>query len=384
MRFDFMTANRIVFGEGVIRDIAPSFPNLGAHALIVTSREGADPQSLVNLLEPLGMNPLVFPVSGEPTVESVKMGREFALTHEIDLVIAFGGGSVIDTGKAIAVLMTNPGEPTDYLEVVGLGKPLSQPGTALIAIPTTAGTGSEVTRNAVIGVPEQKVKVSLRSPYLLPKLALIDPEFTYSLPPSVTASTGMDALAQVLEPFVSRRANPLVDLYAQEGLARAGRSLLIAYREPASVAARGDMSFTSLLGGLSLANAGLGAVHGFASPIGGMFNSPHGAICARMLPAVVEVNVRALQAREPGSAAIGKYQKAATLLTGKETAGVQEMIEWLNWLCEELKIPRLSQMGIRQADFTLIAANASTASSMQTNPIRLQDEELMEILEKSL
>jgi alcohol dehydrogenase class IV len=384
MRFDFMTANRIVFGEGVIKEIASSFPKFGSHVLIVTSREGANPQSLIELLEPLGMNPVVLPVSGEPTVESIKLGRDFALSHRIDLVVAFGGGSVIDTGKAIAILMTNPGEPTDYLEVVGLGKTLSQPGTPMIAIPTTAGTGSEVTRNAVIGAPEHKVKVSLRSPYLLPRLAVVDPEFTYSLPPQVTASTGMDALAQVLEPFTSRRANLLVDVYAQEGLIRAGRSLLKAYKEPNSVEARGDMSFASLLGGLSLANAGLGAAHGFASPIGGMFNAAHGAICARMLPAVVEVNVRALQAREPHSPVNQKYRRAAALLTGKEGASVAEMIEWLNELCADLNIPRLSDMGIRREDFALIAANASTASSMQANPIRLLDDELLEILEKSL
>ena len=223
-------------------------------------------------------------VDGEPSVEVVQAGCEIVRQHASDFIIAFGGGSVIDAGKAISGLSANAGDIFDYLEVVGKGQALENPARPMVAIPTTAGTGSEVTRNAVITVAEKGMKASLRSPYLLPKLAVIDPELTYSLPIDITASTGMDALAQVLEPYVSKKRNPLVDLYCEAGMKKAGKSLFTAYQDGKNVLARNDMCFASLMGGLALANAGFGAVHGFASPIGGMFRAPHGVICARLLP----------------------------------------------------------------------------------------------------
>ncbi len=255
----------------------------------------------------------------------IDRARIAARQSRCDLVIGFGGGSAIDTGKAVAAMLTNPGEILDYLEVVGRNQVIKVPPLPYIAIPTTAGTGSEVTRNAVITEPVKQVKVSLRSPLLLPRLAVVDPQLTLSLPPAVTASTGMDALAQVIEPFVSKRANAFVDLFCRAGIKSAAGSLLRAYQTGEDEEAREGMAFTSLMGGLALANAGLGAVHGFAGPVGGLYGAPHGVVCACLLSPVIQVNVRALVAREPDHIALKKYQEIAQLVTGKENATVADL-----------------------------------------------------------
>jgi alcohol dehydrogenase class IV len=254
----------------------------------------------------------------------------------------------------------------------------------MIAIPTTAGTGSEVTRNAVLAVPEKKVKVSLRGPFVLPRVALVDPELTYSLPAAVTASTGMDALTQVIEPYVSARANPMTDLYCQEGIRRAGRSLLRAYQDGENQAAREDMAFASLMGGLALANAGLGAVHGFAGPLGGMFAAPHGAICAALLPAVVQMNASALQARAPQHTSLVRYQQIAAWVTGEPTATIADLSVWLDHLRAELGIPGLSNYGVSARDIPELVEKSVVASSMKANPIELTRAELAEILEQAI
>ena len=237
------------------------------------------------------------------------------------MVIGLGGGSAIDTGKAIAALLTNPGDPLDYLEVIGRGQALQQTPLPYIAIPTTAGTGSEVTRNAVLASHEHHVKVSLRSPLMLPRVAIVDPELTYSLPPAITASTGLDALTQLIEPYTCNSPNPMIDAICREGMQRAARSLKRAYQNGSDAAAREDMSIAALFGGMALANAKLGAVHGFAGPLGGLFPAPHGMICARLLPFVVEANVRALQMREPDSPVLKRYDEVAQLLTGRRPPG---------------------------------------------------------------
>src|SRR5208282_5705063 len=228
----------------------------------------------------------------------------------------FGGGSAIDAAKAIAAMLTNKGELLDYVEIIGRGKPLTQPSAPFIAVPTTAGTGSEVTRNAVLASPEHRVKVSLRSPLMLPRVAVVDPELTYALPPAITASTGLDALTQLIEPFVCARANPMVDALCIEGIRRAARSLREVVHQNPGKSAREDMALASLFGGIALANAGLGAVHGFAGPMGGMFAAPHGALCAALLPGVMAANVAALRRRQPGGEGLRRYDEIARLLTG--------------------------------------------------------------------
>ena len=357
---------------------------LGATAFLVTSCGGADPSSIMELLKVAGIQYFSIEVCGEPTVGFILEAVQAAKKHSCDLVIAYGGGSVMDTGKAVAAMLTNPGDLMDYLEVVGRGLPLLQPSVPMIAVPTTAGTGSEVTRNAVLAVPEQKVKVSLRSPFMLPRLALVDPELTYRLPPAVTASTGMDALTQVIEPFVSIRANEMVDLYCREGITRAARSLKLVYQQGNQVAGRADMAWASLLGGLCLANAGLGAVHGFAAPIGGMFTAPHGAVCARLLPLVFEANYRALMERQPQNPVIGRFGEVARMLTNNSQANIEDGVDWLKQLCADLHIPALASYGVGQADIALLVQKSTAASSMKANPIQLTSDELGKILEKAL
>ncbi len=384
MRIEFATAAQIVFGRGVLQEIGPAARGLGEKALVVTGYRGPDFDKLCQLLEANGISWSHFSVSSEPSIETVEAGIQAARSAGCDLIIGFGGGSAIDTAKAVAALITNPGEVLDYLEVVGRGQSLRERPAPFIAIPTTAGTGSEVTRNAVLAVPEKRVKVSLRSPMMLARLALVDPDLTLGLPPAVTATTGMDALAQVIEPYVSNRANPLTDLYCREGILRGSRSLLRAYQNGQDSEAREDMAFTSLMGGLALANAGLGAVHGFAGPIGGMFDAPHGAICACLLPPVVLVNSQALAEREPANPALARYAEIARWVTGRQDATASDLGRWLIELRESLQIPSLGELGIRPGDVDLLVQMSAVASSMKANPLKLTRSEMREILELGL
>jgi alcohol dehydrogenase class IV len=323
-------------------------------------------------------------VAGEPTTDLVRNGVALARETGCDLVIGCGGGSAIDAGKAIAALLANGGDPLDYLEVIGRGQPLTRPSAPCIAIPTTAGAGAEVTRNAVLASPEHGVKVSLRSPFMLPRLAIVDPELTYSLPADVTASTGLDALTQLIEPFTSIRANPLTDALCREGMGRVARSLRRAYKDGADAAAREDMALASLLGGLALANAGLGAAHGFASVIGGMYPAPHGAVCAAFLPHVMAANLRGLRQRQPNANALARYREVAALLTGDPAASAEEGIRWVAELAHALQIPGLAAYGVTRNDFALLIEKTAVASSTKANPIVLTSNELREILDAAL
>lgn len=389
MRFEFATATRIVFGKGVLRELGPAAADLigeagPRRALVVTGRTARRAQPVLDLLRAQDFSCSTLSAAGEPTVDLVQRGTQQAREQGCSLVIGFGGGSAIDTAKAIAAMLTNPGEVLDYLEVIGRGRPLANSPVPCIAIPTTAGTGSEVTRNAVLASPAHKVKVSMRSPLMLPRLALVDPELTYDLPPAITASTGMDALTQLIEPYVSIRANPMTDAVCREGIRRAARSLPRAYRDGRDAAAREDMSIASLFGGLALANAGLGAAHGFAGPIGGAFDAPHGAVCATLLPHVMSVNVRALRERAPTSPALMRYAEIAAMLTGDTGATAERGIDFVRQLCEELAIPPLGAYGVTTADLSGLVEKGRAASSMKGNPIALTDAELYEILARAL
>jgi len=383
MRFEFATAARIIFGEGTLREIHSLAPKLGSRPLIITGQTEERYRPLLAILSEAGLDVLTFAVSGEPTVEIVREGAEYAREHGRDFVLGIGGGSVIDAGKAISALITNRGETLDYLEVIGRGQPLTEAPVPYIAIPTTAGTGAEVTRNAVLGSPAHQVKVSMRSLHLLPGVALVDPELTYSMPPDITASTGMDALTQVIEPFVSKQANPLTDAICREGMRRAAKSLIQAYQDGEDRAARRDMSLASLFGGLALANARLGAVHGFAGPLGGMVEAAHGAICGRLLPPVMQVNLSALKARRANEAALGRYQEIAQILTGDPEAQPEDGLDWLWSLDRTLNLPPLADYGLQRADFPRLIEMASKSSSMQGNPVELTEDEMQEILERA-
>ncbi len=383
MKFEFATAARIIFGPGTIQQVAPLAVGMGKRACIVTGRSAERARSMLEQLVAQKIEYVMFNVTGEPTTDTAKKGIELARSSESDLVISIGGGSTIDTGKVIAAMLTNSGQLEDYLEVVGAGKPISCTAAPHIAIPTTAGTGAEVTRNSVLSVPEQKVKVSMRSPFMLPHLAVVDPVLTYSMPPSVTACTGLDALTQLMEVYVSMKANPLTDGICREGLKRAGRSLKRAYEDGNDKTAREDMAIASLFGGLGLANAKLGAVHGLAGPLGGMISASHGAICAGLLPFVMEANIRALQNRQADSEALVRYENIAQILTGRSTAQADDGTKWIFEICKSLKILPLAQLGLKEQDFPTVVAKARKSSSMKGNPIDLTEDELTEILKKA-
>lgn len=380
MRFEFATATRIVFGPGTISEAATLSDEFGKRAFVVTGHTNERAAALLERLDRHRKEYVTYNISGEPSTITAAAAVRVARQAGCDMVISIGGGSVLDTGKVVAAMLTNTGELVDYLEVVGAGRTLALNAAPHIAIPTTAGTGAEVTRNAVLGVPEHRVKVSMRSPFMLPRLALVDPELTYSMPPAVTASTGLDALTQLLEVYVSGLANPLTDGICREGLGRAGRSLHRAYEDGNDSDAREDMALASLFGGLGLANAKLGAVHGFAGPLGGMYSAPHGVICARLLPYVMEVNVRALQQRDPASPALAKYDETARFLTGNNSAKAADAVTWVRELCMSLKVPSLVQFGLKQQDFEIITAKAKKSSSMKGNPVELTEEELLNII----
>ncbi|HSA99708.1 MAG TPA: iron-containing alcohol dehydrogenase [Anaerolineales bacterium] len=380
--FEFATANRIIFGAGKLNELGRQIEKNVQRLLLVRGRSSDAIARVEEILSAAGISFTEFLVHGEPTIEVVWEGAKVA--HGCEAVIGLGGGSVLDTGKAIAALLTNPGDVFDYLEVIGKGQPLVNAPLPYIAIPTTAGTGAEVTRNAVLEAPEQNVKVSLRSPLMLPRLALVDPELTYSLPPEITASSGLDALTQLIEPFVSVKANPLVDALCREGLSHAAPSLRTAYENGADKEARQGMSLASLFGGLALANAALGAAHGFAGPLGGMLHAPHGILCARFLPLVMEANLTAMETRQPEHPALGRYAEIAQILTGEKEATAHDGVTWVRELVEALKIPRLSAYGMSEEKFPEAVEKTRNANSFKGNPIALNDEELGGILEQAL
>jgi alcohol dehydrogenase class IV len=384
MQFEFATATRIVFGAGAAAQIGANVKNLGRRALVVTGKNPARAEKLLASLSASGIGAATFAVGGEPEIATVENGVAVAKKERCDFVIALGGGSVMDAGKAIAAMLANDGELLDYLEIIGRGKALAKSSAPFIAIPTTAGTGAEVTRNAVLASPEHKVKVSLRSPFMLPRIAVVDPELTCDLPPALTASTGLDALTQLIEPYVCRRANPLTDGFCEQGISRAARSLRECVFNGQNKSAREDMALASLFGGLALANAGLGAVHGFAAPIGGMFPAPHGAICATLLSHVMAANLHALREREPQNQALTRYQKVAALLTGQPHATADAGVEWVQKLVADLPVPKLSAYGIREEHVADIVAKAANASSMKANPIALTPDELAQTLRLAL
>lgn len=379
MRFEFATATRVVFGEGTaatLPELARTFGNL---PLVVT---GASLERNAAVVEALWAE--IFSVPGEPTVELVREGARRVQEAACDVVISIGGGSVIDAGKAIAAIATNGGEPLDFLEGVGKGRAIAAPPLPFIAVPTTAGTGAEVTRNAVLGSTEHGVKASMRSPLMLPRVALVDPELTYGLPPAITASTGLDALTQLIEPHVSARANPLADALCVAGIPLVAGALRRAYRDGGDHEARRDMALASLFGGLALANAGLGVVHGFAAPLGGSWKAPHGALCAALLPHGMAANVSALRAHAPMHPALERYAAVARLLTGRMEATAEDGIHWVRALCADLNVPALRAWGIKEGDLPGLVEKASRASSTQANPLPLTAEELRAMVTAAL
>jgi len=385
MKFEFVTATRIIFGTGASREIGTLAGEFGKRVLVVTGRASSRAEKLLAALREAGVRTTIFSIIGEPDIFTVERGLALGKKENCEFVIGFGGGSALDAAKAIAAMLANDGNLLDYLEIIGRGRPLSKPSVPFIAIPTTAGTGAEVTRNAVLASPEHGLKASLRSPLMLAKIALVDPELTYDLPPAITARTGLDALTQLIEPFVSIRANPMTDGLCAEGLCRAARSLQIAFHDGQNKSAREDMALASLFGGLALANAGLGAVHGFAGPIGGMFsNAPHGAICAALLPHVMRANIHALRRHDEQSRALKGYDRIAQICTGDEHASADTGVNWVRELIDELQIPPLGTYGVKSEHVDELVRKAAQASSMKANPVTLPPQELAETLHQAM
>jgi alcohol dehydrogenase class IV len=374
----------VIFGDGSIAKLGGLASEFGKRALLLGGASKESIEMARDLIAGQGLQVFVFQVPGEPTLDLVREGIDFARQSQCDVVVSIGGGSTIDAGKAIAALATNPGDVLDYLEVIGRGRALEMGGLPFIAVPTTAGTGSEVTRNAVIGSPEHGVKASLRSPAMYPKIALVDSSLTYSLPASQTAACGMDALTQLIEPFTCNLPNPMVDAICMDGIRLAAHNLPKAYCHGDNPEAREAMSLASLYGGMALANARLGAVHGFAAPIGGTRPAPHGAVCARLLPVVIEVNILALRERQPENRVLDRYRQVASLCTGDGQAEVEAGVRWIYDLREKLDIPPLSSYGFTIGDVPGLVEKASQASSMKGNPIQLTTNEMQLILERGL
>ena len=378
--FEFAPPERIVFGPGKVTQAGTLTASLGQSALLVTGRDVRRAEPVRESFRSAGLNWVEWAVAGEPTVSEVRAGAEAARSLGVDCVVACGGGSVLDAGKAIAALTSQSGDVFRFLEIIGQGLPLENYPLPFLAMPTTAGTGAEATRNAVLTSPEHALKVSLRSPNMVPRIALIDPSLSLGLPPELTACTGLDALTQLLEPWVSCKANGMTDACCREGIPRMVRSLGKAIADGQNLEARTDLAYGAFLSGLALAHSGLGAVHGLAGPIGGRFLAPHGAICAALLGPVWRANVETLSRTTPGHFALERYRQAAQWLTGCPAASIDEGLRWITESVREWPIPRLAQYGLRVSDFPELVRAAQASSSMKGNPIGLPDEVLLQVL----
>lgn len=383
MTFEFLTAPRIIFGPGVFDQAASIISSLGLRPFVVTGKTMERYRPLFDELGAKGLDCAHGVVAAEPSIAEVHSMVEQVRQLGCDILVGFGGGSVLDAAKAVAGLAPNPGDILDYLEVIGDGLPLQTPALPCVAIPTTAGTGTEVTKNAVLSSPEDQVKVSLRNRTLLPNVAVVDPELTYSLPRRTTAYSGLDAITQVIEPFLSCRRNPLVDGLCREAISRGGRALPAAFEDGSDTAARRDMCLVSLIGGIALTNAGLGAVHGFAGPLGGMTGAPHGAICACLLAPVFAANMRALERRGDPEGLLDRFDEVGRLLTGDPSSDRIGAVEWLRQCREELEIPNLRDLGLEPDRFPEAVDKARRASSMKANPVVLDDDELANTLQEA-
>ncbi len=392
--FEVSRLPRIDFGEGAAARIPERAASFGSRALIVTGAASFARslrwQRLVEGLRRAGVRGEHWTVSGEPSPEAVDEAVARFGESGIEVVIGIGGGSVLDAAKAIAGLLRTGRSVLDHLEGVGQGVPYEGPALPMIAVPTTAGTGSEATKNAVISRrdPEAGFKKSFRDERLVPQWAIVDPELCAGCTPERIAASGLDALTQLVESYVSARANAFTDALVRSGLEAGWPALLWWYEDgPRAAQGRRCMAYAALVSGIALAQAGLGAVHGLASPLGAFFPMSHGVACGTLLAATTAVNLRALQGRAPGHPALAKYAELGRWLRGRPCLPDEDAREALlatleDWT-ERFRMPRLGQFGVREEHLPRIVA-ASRGGSMRTNPIELTDEELEEILRRRL
>ncbi len=390
--FEFFTVPRLVFGRGTAQRIGELAAEWGRTALVVTNAsqagDGGITDRLSERLTQAGVRTVVWQQHGEPVIDDVQQATAVARQASCELVIGLGGGSAMDAAKAVAGLLSNGGSPLDYLEVIGRGQQLSRPAAPWIAVPTTAGTGAEVTRNAVLGCPEKRFKASLRSAYLLARVALVDAELAVGVSREVTASSGMDALCQLIESYTSNRAQPLTDALALPGIALAARALPRACADGRDLAAREDLALAALWSGMALTNVGLGAVHGFAAPLGANFPVPHGTVCAALLPHVMAANVQALRSAQPDHPWLQRYAAIGRTLTGQAGLTVPEAIQngldFVQELVHRLEIPGLRRFGLGEHQVAEMVGLARQASSMRYNPVVLSEAALSDILRRAL
>ena len=399
--FEFNSVGRVVFGRGQARRLgeivaargSTNSPGASAPAALVVHNgwqpgDGSAADRAAGGVEAAGVRTAFYRQRGEPTVDDVDRALAVAREHGCDRVIGLGGGSAIDAAKAVAGLLTNGGAALDYMEVIGKGQKITKPAAPWVAVPTTAGTGAEATRNAVIGHPGKRFKASIRSELLLPRVAVVDPELGVGVPPEVTARSGMDALCQCVEAYTSNGANPMTDAVALQGVTLAARSLRRAFEDGRDLDAREDMALAALLSGIALTNAGLGAVHGFAAPLGANFPAPHGAVCAVLLPHVIGANVAALRNDSAGQPVLARYGTVGRLLAGRadlpDGTAVEAAVAATAALVQELNIPPLSAYGLTAADVPGLVALARKASSMKFNPVVLPDDALADVLRAAI
>lgn len=382
MTFEFATTTRILFGCGQMSQLAKNTLPFGNQVLVVLGKNPSRHDSVLQSLRQSGLTVGTFSIAGEPTIDDIIQGTDLAKKSATQIVIGLGGGSVIDAGKAISAMSRQPEDLWHYIEIVGKGHPLTATSLPYIAIPTTAGTGAEVTRNAVLSSPEHGVKASLRHASMLPRLAIIDPELTLHCPPDITAASGMDAFVQCLEAYVSCRANPLTDALCLSGIEHSVRSLEKVVFDGSDLKARTDIAYAAMLSGMALANAGLGAVHGFAAPIGGAFHAPHGAICAALIAPVWAANLEAIRKRG-NSDAMNRFKTVAKLITGDPSASAMAGVNCLTELTRKLSIPPLPHWGLQECHWDDIVSKAATSSSMKGNPVPLDKTTLRNILAAS-
>jgi alcohol dehydrogenase class IV len=386
--FEFAGPGRILFGRGRIAEIGRVAGEFGKRALVVTNADRSGKQGLIERLKRLlaeaGISAEIFRIEREPIAEDVDRAAEAA--RRAELVIGLGGGSAIDAAKAAAAVAAGGGACMDYMEVVGGGKAITKRPMPFIAVATTGGTGAEATKNAVIGCPEKRYKASLRSPLMLARVAIVDPELHVHVRPEVTARCGMDALTQLIESYTSKGANALTDGLAMEGLRRAARSLRRAVEDGTDLDAREDMALAALISGMTLANAGLGAAHGIAAPVCAMVDAPHGAVCAALVAHVMRANIAGLRAA--GNPALGRYAEIGRILTGNHSLSDDEAAdagaEAAGALARDLKIPGLGEWGLTEGMLGEAAGKARKASSMRWNPIEIGEKDLAELIRKAL
>jgi alcohol dehydrogenase len=386
---------RIVFGAGRFADLPRLVSGYGRRALLVTGnkslRNSARWPQLLDALKSAGVEVDSMSVEGEPSPHMVDKAVAAFERRKIEVVVGIGGGSALDAAKAIAGLLIPGNSVLDHLEGAGPEAPYRGPSVPFIAVPTTAGTGSEATKNAVLSVHgEAGFKKSFRDEQLVAQLALVDPELLATCPPEIIAANGMDAFTQLLESCVSINASPFTDALAWSGMEAVRDGFFAAYaggNSPSAQAGRARMAYGSLLSGITLAQAGLGSVHGLASPLGAFFPIPHGVVCGTLVAVATEVNVRALRARAPQSAALAKYAAAGRLLAAdaglSDEAARRRLIDVLHDWTDRLQLRTLGHYGVGEPDIGRIVANAR-GSSMKTNPLVLEDVEIAEVVRRRL